>query len=263
MDSVLTNAYRIKIQNFEGPFDLLFHLIEKNQVSIYDIPISEITEQYLEYLFDMQQLNMEIASEFLVMASTLLHIKSRMLLPKPIEENEDEIDPREELIIRLVEYKKYKEISERFKGMEQIWSGAQYRYPEFTAFERTEEVLDLSPLILSGIYSELMKKCRDKMDNNQGKMKIILRRERVSLRLTIKEIVNYLKKKSSFLFSEIFSLGKKSKAEVVTAFLAILELARIKKVKLEQKKEFSEIKVQQSKGKSNSDQIILEDTYGN
>ena len=171
MESVLTNAYRIKIQNFEGPFDLLFHLIEKNQIDIYDIPISEITEQYLEYLFDMQQLDMEIASEFLLMASTLLHIKSRMLLPKPIDESEEEIDPREELIFRLVEYKKYKEITENLKILEENWAGAQYRYPEIFTFEREIEIMELSPLLLANFYSELLKKYSDKMDINPEKKK--------------------------------------------------------------------------------------------
>jgi len=112
MKSALTDACTIKLQNFEGPFDLLFYLIEKNQIDIYDIPILEITEQYLDYLNAMQELDLDIASEFLVMAATLLHIKSRMLLPKreplPGEETES-ADPREELIIKLLEYKKYKE----------------------------------------------------------------------------------------------------------------------------------------------------------
>ncbi|NTV91127.1 MAG: segregation/condensation protein A, partial [Clostridiales bacterium] len=110
MESVLTKACTIRIQNFEGPFDLLFHLIEENKVNIYDIPINIITDQYMEYLFAMQELDMEVASEFLLMASTLLHIKSRMLLPQKKEASpEDEIDPREELVMRLLEYRKYKE----------------------------------------------------------------------------------------------------------------------------------------------------------
>ena len=102
LESVLTNACTIRIQNFEGPFDLLFHLIEKNQLDIYDIPINEITDQYMDYLFQMQEMDLEVASEFLVMAATLLHIKSKLLLPSLKQNKEEEIDPREELILKLV-----------------------------------------------------------------------------------------------------------------------------------------------------------------
>ena len=130
MESALTKACTIKIQNFEGPFDLLFHLIEKNQVSIYDIPINEITDQYMDYLFAMKEMDLEIASEFLVMAATLLHIKSRMLLPDRKEKQEEDIDPREELILKLVEYKKYKEFSAALKIRESEWEKVYYKLPE-------------------------------------------------------------------------------------------------------------------------------------
>ncbi|HWI55555.1 MAG TPA: segregation/condensation protein A, partial [Desulfobacteria bacterium] len=109
-------AYQIKLQVFEGPFDLLFHLIEKNEVDIYDIPIAKITEQYVEYIKNMQMLDLEVASEFLVMASTLLSIKARMLLPKPPKEDpeldEEDADPRDLLVEKLLEYKKFKVMAE-------------------------------------------------------------------------------------------------------------------------------------------------------
>src|SRR5690554_6682684 len=105
-------SYNVKLEVFEGPFDLLFHLIEKNEVDIYDIPIAVITRQYLQYLDELRFFDIEIASEFLVMAATLLHIKSKMLLPNPKDETmkEDE-DPRQQLVERLMEYKKYKEVT--------------------------------------------------------------------------------------------------------------------------------------------------------
>jgi len=118
MESALTKACTLKLDNFEGPFDLLFHLIEKNQVDIYDIPINTITDQYLDYLYAMQQLDLEVASEFLVMASTLLHIKSKMLLPDKKEQKEEVLDPREELVKRLIEYKRYKEFAKELKELE-------------------------------------------------------------------------------------------------------------------------------------------------
>jgi chromatin segregation and condensation protein Rec8/ScpA/Scc1 (kleisin family) len=123
-------AYKIKIDAFEGPFDLLFHLIEKNKIDIYDIPVSLIADQYMDYIFSMQEMDLEIASEFLVMASTLLHIKSRLMLPAPItpgEEAQDEADMRENLIISLIEYRKYKEFTRTLRANEQYWRDAFFR----------------------------------------------------------------------------------------------------------------------------------------
>ncbi|HEX3033288.1 MAG TPA: segregation/condensation protein A, partial [Bacillota bacterium] len=116
-------AYQIRLEAFEGPFDLLFHLIEKNEVDIYNIPIADITEQYLDYIAQMQKLDIDIASEFLVMAATLLSIKSRMLLPKPpkeTDEGEGGVDPRDELVERLLEYRKFKEVAEFLKEREAV-----------------------------------------------------------------------------------------------------------------------------------------------
>ena len=122
------STYTIKIDAFEGPFDLLFHLIEKNKFDIYDIPISQIADQYLDYIAEMQQMDLEVASEFLVMASTLLHIKSRLLLPAPRGgEDEAEADPKEQLIANMIEYKRYKEFSASLRGMAAYWGGAYYR----------------------------------------------------------------------------------------------------------------------------------------
>jgi segregation and condensation protein A len=108
--------YKIKIEVFEGPFALLCHLIEKNKIDIYDIPISVIADQYMDYLFSMTELNLDIASEFLVMASTLLRIKSRLLLPVSSEAGEEQGDPRDELVISVLEYKKYKDIAQSLKN---------------------------------------------------------------------------------------------------------------------------------------------------
>jgi segregation and condensation protein A len=114
-------SYNFKLQVFEGPLDLLLHLIQKQEIDIYDIPVAEITDQYLSHLWAMEQLDLEVTSEFLVMAATLLSIKAKMLLPKPPlqdENAEETIDPREELVLRLLEYKRYKEAAEKFRQME-------------------------------------------------------------------------------------------------------------------------------------------------
>ena len=158
MESALTNACTIKIDNFEGPFDLLFHLIEKNQFNIYDIPINTITDQYMDYLFAMQEMDLEIASEFLVMASTLLHIKSKMLLPSRKEEQQQEEDPREELVSRLLEYRKYKDFSYVLREREKEWTRVWWKLPEPITCVRRDEVVELVPEELRRVYTELLER---------------------------------------------------------------------------------------------------------
>lgn len=241
MESALSRGCNLKLQNFEGPFDLLFHLIEKNKIDIYDIPINDITDQYMDYLFAMREMDMEIASEFLVMAATLLHIKSKMLLPKINRVEEDDEDPREELILRLLEYKKYKEYSTKLMGQEKSWEGACYKMPEFMGIRQEPEFMEMSPTLLGSVYLKLLNTYKEKMNNNAGKMKSILKREQVTLKSKIREIIGIIIKNSRFVFSEIFSLKRRSKTEVVTGFLAILELAKLRKLKIEQKTKFSDI----------------------
>ncbi len=241
MESVLTNACKIKIENFEGPFDLLFHLIEKNQFSIYDIPINIITDQYMEYLFAVQELDLDVASEFLVIAATLLHIKSRMLLPSKKEEQKEEMDPREVLVMRLLEYRKFKEFSNILRQREKDWARVYYKLPEIIQFTKKEETLELIPGELLRIYSELLEKNKKKMNTNVSGMNRIIQHEKVSLRSKMREIIRELLKRSRVKFSELFSLKHKSPTDVITGFMAILELAKQKKVKLEQRKQFDEI----------------------
>ncbi|MDP4179679.1 MAG: segregation/condensation protein A [Bacillota bacterium] len=250
MESALTNACTIKIQNFEGPFDLLFHLIEKNQVNIYDIPINEITDQYMEYLFAMKELDLEIASEFLVMAATLLHIKSKLLLPEKKEKNAEEIDPREELVLKLIEYKKYKDFSVELRLMEEQWDKVYYKLPEVMEFECEEELLELSPEEIRTVYIKLLEKNRKKMNNTVNKMATIIQHEKVSLKGKMREVLLQLFKKTQVIFTDIFSLKTRTRTEVVTGFLAILELSKLKKVKLEQQKQFSDIIIHRCEGES-------------
>jgi segregation and condensation protein A len=240
LESVLTNACRIKIDNFEGPFDLLFHLIEKNQFNIYDIPINIITDQYMEYLFSMRELDMEIASEFLVMAATLLHIKSRMLLPSKNEKEQEEIDPREELVMRLLEYRKFKDFANNLKQREYEWAKIFYKLPESIGITARDEILELSQEELRRIYSELLEKNRRKMNPNANINRVI-QLEKISLRSKMREIIKELMKKNRLKFSELFSFGVKSTADIVMGFMAALELAKMRKVKLNQRKMFGEI----------------------
>lgn len=262
MESSLTNACILKIENFEGPFDLLFHLLEKNKINIYDIPISEITDQYMDYLYAMKSLDIEIASEFLLMASTLLHIKSKMLLPsKKEKEDEEEKDPREELVARLIEYKKFKAISEIFKEKEVQWNRVYYKLPETVEIQREDEILNLSPETLVSMYENILNKYKNRMNTGtSNKMVQILKVEKVSLRLKMKEIIKTLKNRVYVGFFEMFSLKKKSRMEVVTGFLAILELSKMKKVRLKQKKPFSEILIYKSNDSQTDDAEINENS---
>ncbi len=243
MESALTKACTLKLDNFEGPFDLLFHLFEKNQVDIYDIPINAITDQYLDYLYAMQQLDLEVASEFLVMASTLLHIKSKMLLPEKKEQKEEELDPREELVRRLIEYKRYKEFTLELKDFEKKWDTVVFRLPETIDLPVREEVLEIDPQVLRRQYLAILDRNRKKINTGAKNITKLIEHEKVSLRSKMRDVIKQLLSKMSFRFSDLFSMKTKSKTEVVTGFMAILELAKMKKVKIVQKQQFSDIHV--------------------
>jgi len=247
MRSSLSNACTIKLQNFEGPFDLLFYLIEKNKVNIYDIPINEITDQYLDYQYSMQEMDMEVASEFLVMASTLLHIKSRLLLPDRKTEEDNELDAREELITSLIRYKRYKEFAETLREREMYWSGSFYRPSGFTEVNGgrdMEFVADMSAGELLRTYISVMRRYNERMNKNSEKIRHILTRERVTVTSKIREISQLLFKRTYFIFNEWFSLKRKSKLEIVTGFIALLQLAKMKKIRLVQKDLFGDIRVE-------------------
>lgn len=245
VESCLTNACKIKIEKFEGPLDLLFHLIEKNKMNIYDIPISEITDQYMDYLFSMKQMDLEIASEFLVMASTLIHIKSKMLLPKSKKEEstQDEQDPRQELVVSLLEYKKYKQYSVQLSKRLDFWSKVFYKEPEVIELAKSENIINLCPFELRRTYLHILDRNIKKTNPGASNISVILKSEKVTLRSKINEIIGILARKTVIIFSNVFSLAKRSRAEVVTGFLAILELARLKKVKIEQDLITGEIKI--------------------
>lgn len=248
MESVLSKACTIKIQNFEGPFDLLYHLIEKNQFDIYDIPINQIADQYMDYLFQMQELDLEVASEFLLLASTLLHIKSKMLLPNPKEVVEEEIDPREELVLKLIEYKKYKKFTETLRVREKEWERVVFKFPEEIDIKRENEPIKLLVDELKQVYMGIIERNERKTNKSTGKMTHILQHEKVSLKSKIREVIRTLLNKSYFKFSELFSFKTKSKLEIVTGLMAVLELAKLKKVTVMQQDRFSEIMVYKSEG---------------
>jgi segregation and condensation protein A len=200
----------------------------------------------MEYLFAMQELDLEVTSEFLVMAATLLHIKSRMLLPSKKEEQAEEEDPREELVMRLLEYRKFKDFSNVLRQREKEWSTVYYKLPEIIQFAKKEETLELVPNELRRIYEDLLERNRSKMNPNVSGMNRIIQHEKVSMKSKMREIIRELLKKGQLRFLEMFSLKKRSRTDVITGFMAVLELTKLKKIRINQKKQFDEIYIQRA-----------------
>lgn len=224
---------KFKLDSFEGPLDLLLMLIRKNKVNIYDIPISEILDQYIAVMNTMKEMDLEVSSEFLVLAATLLQIKSKMLLPKPEDEEDDGVDPREELVRRLTEYKKVKESVAFFKQRENIGSSMFFKSPD--AIERPPAELNyasLTPGNLLAAYKRAYQRLERKLPPPKDSFVGIVGREKVSMRSRVAVIWNRLKTKTATMFKDLFK-GAKSRAEAVASFMATLELIKINKIRVE------------------------------
>lgn len=243
--------YSVNLATFQGPFDLLYYLIEKKEIDIYDIPISEITEQYLEYLDEMKHMNLEITSEFILMASTLIEIKSKMLLP--VREDDDE-DPRTELMNQLLEYKVCKYVSERLREYEKE-SSLFYTKPkdciEIDENFNTENQLYISGVNVVDLYNIYLKLLRERNVNiveTPPKMNKVYR-ESYSVKDCIDNIRIKLKKMKCISVFEMFKEKQNiynNKEYVVSVFLAILELSKSKGICIVQKENFSDILIKQT-----------------
>lgn len=240
-----TNKYAIKIDNFEGPLDLLCHLIDKNKMNIYDINLSEITDQYIEYIKEQEKLNLEIASEFLVMASTLLYLKSKNLLPKQ-EEDEEEIT-EEELIRRIIEYKKFKEISKVLKENYISFSNRYFKGQEEIELPKRKLEDNFETKLIPEIYKELVERNSEKLNQNAKNIEKIAIVENYTVAGKVKEMFKVLVKQKRFVFNKLFSIKKHNKQEVVTAFSGLLELSRRNKVETSQEELFGDITVEKVK----------------
>lgn len=250
MNKVLTletKKYELRLDNFEGPLDLLCYLIDKNKMDIYKIEISQIADQYIEYLKIQESMNLEVASEFLVMASTLILIKSKGLLPK---ENEDEAElSEEELLNRIIEYKKFKEISKLFKERIELYSGRVHKFSENIELpKQTIEKKYTSDDIIK-IYSDLVQKIENKKNENAKNIEKIAVHDTYSVADKVKDIFKELIRKPKFVFGKLFSLNEKPKAEVVTAFSGVLELSRRSKINTTQEELFGDIIISKRKKK--------------
>lgn len=239
------SKYNVIIDNFEGPFDLLCFLISKNKMDIFDISLSDITDKYIEYLNNMQELNMEIATEFLVMATTLLYLKSKKLLPiaEPEEEITDEIT-EEQLMQRIIQYNLYKEKQQELREMYENNFGTFEKLPEKIKIKINIDYTKMfNNLIIKETYLEVLKRKSEKINIHLQDIKRLAIYEKVTIRSKIKQIVEIFKNKNSFVFNKIFDLKENRKIDVVTAFFSILELSRLKNIAIEQKEMFGDITV--------------------
>lgn len=240
----------VHLEAFEGPLDLLLHLIEKNKVDIYDIPIVEITAQYLSYIDEMKKADLNIMSEFLVMAATLLDIKSRYLLPKEEVEDGEEEDPRLELVQQLLEYKMYKSMSYVLKDRQVDADKVFYKVPTIPKeVEAYRQPVDLEELVgdmnltkLNNIFSSVIRRQQDKIDPVRSKFGKI-EKEEVSLEDTIAFLEEYANSHKNFSFRDLLET-RKTKMQIIVMFLAILEFMKIGKILISQREIFDDILIE-------------------
>ena len=248
MPSILTletKKYAIKLDNFEGPLDLLCNLIEKNKMSIYDIKLDEITNQYIELLNKAQELNLEVASEFLTLASTLLYIKSKKLLPSKNEEEEELSE--DELIRRIIEYKKYKDATEKLRKDFDENSTRFYKSPENIELPKQQLEEKYEENVIPDLYEKLWEKNQNKVNENAKNIEKIAITDTYTVVSKVKEMFKELIENKSFVFNKLFSIQKHNRQEVVTAFSGLLELSRRSKVETEQDELFGDINVKKRK----------------
>ncbi|MCL2611082.1 MAG: segregation/condensation protein A [Defluviitaleaceae bacterium] len=239
----------LKFESFEGPIELLYHLIKKNEIDIYDIPIATLTDQYLEYIENFPK-NMEIMSSFILMAATLLEIKSKMLLPsnKP-ESLESEEDPREELVKKLIEYKKFKEVSEYFRARSESFNNAIFKEPEKEVLSLFKGYkIDVSEVLygvtvegLFDLFRDIITRKDEKIDKIRSSFNSV-QKDTFTIDEKIESIKLCLKMEKSLSFRGLFS-QKCTKIEVVVTFLALLELIKTKTVTISQQDTFSDITI--------------------
>lgn len=253
-----------KLENFEGPLDLLLHLIEKNKVNIYDIPIVLITRQYLEYVNQMETEDLNVVSDFLVMAATLLDIKSRMLLPAEVNEDGEEEDPRAELVARLLEYKKYRYMAAKLQDQEQDAERVFYKGPtvpkEVACYEPPvdlDQLLDgLTLARLQEVFHQVMKRRDDKIDPIRSSFGTI-KKEPVSLGEKIVSVLSYMKSHHKFHFRSMLE-RQGDKIEVVVTFLAVLELMKIGRIHLVQESIYDDMYIEAVETDGSAQELDLE-----
>ena len=241
-ESIL-EAYPVKLDVFEGPLDLLLHLIRRNEVNVYDIPIALITAQYLEYLDLMQELNLDVAGEFLLMAATLIHVKSRMLLPRPDPSQEDtEEDPRDALVRRLLEHQKFKAAAELLHERETVRS-AQWRRPDDVVAEIAGEAPE--PEIEVDLFG-LLAAFKAVLDRAKQRPKVMLPPEHITIESRIEALYARLSETEACGFEDLFE-DVQTRPGLVVTFLALLEMIRLDLVRVFQAGTFGPIRIYRAK----------------
>ncbi len=230
--------YEIKINEFEGPLDLLLHLIKTSDVDIFNIEIDKITKQYLDYIDQMEELNLNVASEYLVMAAELMEIKSSILLPKPeIQEDDYEEDPREKLIQKLLEYKQYKEVTSEFKDLEEARKKIYTKTPENLKNYQSEEVVPVLDIDLDVLMEAFQKFLQRKEDEKP--LNTTVTTKEYSVRERSREIRSILKTKKQVKFDELFEVNKRD--YIIVTFLSILTMCKKQEISINQDNNFKEI----------------------
>lgn len=232
-------SYKVRLQLFEGPLDLLLYLIKKNELDIYDIPIAEITEQYLEYLNWLRILDLDIVGEFLVVAATLMQIKSKMLLPQEDVQEEEEEDPREELVKRLLEYRAFKEaagdLEAKRLAREDVFTRKTASSEEGEGEEESGKYFEASLFDLISAFSKVLKEVPKETFHE-------IIKDEMTVEEKVHELLHLMVKRSSMFFTELFEKAK-NKLEIVVTFLALLELIRLKEVVVMQRNIFDDIQI--------------------
>lgn len=229
------DALEVFLETFEGPLDLLLYLIRKQNLDILNIPIAEITAQYTQYIDLMQQVRLELAAEYLVMAAMLAEIKSRMLLPRPVQEDEDEEDPRAQLVRRLQEYERYKQASEDLDALPRLERDVHLVRYDCPNLDHTRPLPEVS-------FKELMQALRDVLQRADNHAHHHIQKERLSIRERMSQILSQVKSDEFTEFSQLFTI-KEGKMGVVVTFIAVLELVKQSMIELIQNEAFSPIHV--------------------
>ncbi|MGM0395578.1 MAG: segregation and condensation protein A [Bacillota bacterium] len=234
--------YKVSVEVFEGPLDLLLNLIDNNEIDIYDIPVHTVTEQFIAQLKKWEDMNLQVASDFIIMAATLIEIKSKMLLPKEtvfVDGEEIQIDPREELVKRLMEYKIYKKISENLKASEEVYSKVYYK-PQEDVSDFRDPFQELSAVQLKDLVDTLQNILQRHRYNNPQETFYEIRREEVSLEDCTRDIKEMVRSSGKIRFSEIIT-REASRSRIIAYFLSLLELMRTRFISVRQDDSFSDL----------------------
>lgn len=238
----MNNSYQVRLEGFEGPLDLLLHLINQYEIDIYDIPVSTITEQYMNYIHTMKELELNVASEYLVMAASLLAMKSQLLLPNQplLQEEEMEEDPREDLMNRLIEYRKYKEAALELKEKELKTNKIYTRPPMEFEQQKSRESVEAGEISVFEMVSAMQKIMERKKWDTPLDHKIA--KNDIPINVRMDEVLSQLrKKKDGMLFKELFTYP--TRAHMVVTFMAVLELMKVNHVLCVQERHFEELRV--------------------